>query len=97
MTTINSNIDLSNQCVKTNQVGLKVRGESTNDLMINLFNAYQVVSDSNFSWYIRAKRDKCNTGEGIKVEKLMPNMLNKYNILVQQGIWNAMSPEQEQI
>eukprot|EP00957_Ditylum_brightwellii_P015192 1144195-Ditylum_brightwellii.AAC.1 len=50
--------------------------------MINLFRAYQVVSDGNFVRYIQAKKDKYDDSEDIKVDKLMSDALNKYNIIV---------------
>eukprot|EP00957_Ditylum_brightwellii_P040292 3049030-Ditylum_brightwellii.AAC.1 len=48
MATVNSNIEFFNQYIKQNQEGLKARGESTDNLMTNLFKAYLVSSDGNF-------------------------------------------------
>ena len=45
MPTVNSDIENFNQYVKVNVDGLKARGDQTDDLMINLFKAYQVASD----------------------------------------------------
>eukprot|EP00957_Ditylum_brightwellii_P132499 10104407-Ditylum_brightwellii.AAC.1 len=64
--------------------------------MINLFKAYFVVSGGNFVRYMRTKKDDYDDGVDIKPDKLMSDALNKYNIHVQQGAWNTMSPEQEQ-
>ena len=57
MTTVNSNIEKFNQYVKVNVEGLRARGERTDDLMINLFKAYQVASDAVFVQYIKIKRN----------------------------------------
>ena len=45
MSTVNSNIENFNQYLKFNTDKLKARGDLTDDLMINLFKAYQVASD----------------------------------------------------
>ena len=46
ITTVNSNTKTFNQHVKVNVGGLKERGESTYDLMTNLFNSYHVAPDT---------------------------------------------------
>ena len=55
MSTVNSDIDNFNQYVKVNVDGLKESGERTDDLIINLFKAYQVGSDREFVRYIKTK------------------------------------------
>ena len=50
---VNSVIENLNQYVKANVNGLKARGERTDDLIINLFNAYQVTSYGKFVRYIK--------------------------------------------
>jgi hypothetical protein len=45
MSTVDSNIELFNQHVKVNRDGLTARGESSDDLTINLFKAYLCVTD----------------------------------------------------
>ena len=45
MSTVNLGIEEFNQYVKVNVDGLKARGYQMDYLMINLFEAYQVVSD----------------------------------------------------
>ena len=62
MSTVNSDIENFNQYVQVNVDGLKARGESTHNLIINLFKAYQVVSDGKFVRYIKTKRDQYNDG-----------------------------------
>ena len=58
ISTVNSNIGNFNQYVKVNVDGLKERGEHTDDLMINLFNAYKVTPNGKFVRYKKTKRDK---------------------------------------
>ena len=43
--TVHSNVELFNLHVKENRQGLKARGESTDDLMINLFKGHMAASD----------------------------------------------------
>ena len=62
MSTVNSDIENFNQYVQVNVDGLKARGESTHNLIINLFKAYQVASDGKFVRYIKTKRDQYNDG-----------------------------------
>eukprot|EP00957_Ditylum_brightwellii_P212001 15366843-Ditylum_brightwellii.AAC.1 len=92
-TMVNSSINLFNQYVKQHQEGLKARGESTDDLMTNLFKAYLVASDGSFVRYIYIKKDTYDDGGDITVETLMTHAKTKNKILRQQGSWNAMSPE----
>ena len=49
MYTVRYNIENFNQHLRLKVDGLKARGERTYELMINLFKAYQVVSDGKFS------------------------------------------------
>ena len=55
-------IENLNQYVKFNVYGLKARGDRTDDLMINMFKAYQVASDGEFFIYINKKRDQYDEG-----------------------------------
>ena len=52
ITTVKSNIKTLNLHVKVNMEGFKARGERTEDLMKNLFKAYQVASDKYFVRYL---------------------------------------------
>lgn len=98
ITTIDSNIELFNQYVHVNQDGLKARGETTDDLVINLFKAYMNVADQNFVEYIRTKKNAYDEGtDTLEPETLMTHALNKYHILVQEGKWKSLSPQDEQL
>jgi hypothetical protein len=98
ITTIDSNIELFNQYVNINRAGLQARGESTDDLVINLFKAYLNVADQNFVEYMKKKKDDYDEGTTIlEPGTLMTHALNKYHILVQEHKWKAMSPQDEQL
>ena len=97
ITTIDSNIQLFNQYVKVNREGLRARGESTDDLMINLFKGYMNAADRDFVEYIKLKKDQYDEGGEIDAEQLMTLALNKYENLLTENKWKALSPEQEQL
>jgi hypothetical protein len=97
MSTIDSNIELFNQHVKVNRDGLTARGESSDDLIINLFKAYLCVTDRDFVRYMRNKKDAYDDGEDFTIEQLLTMSLIKFQILKDSGKWNSLSPEQEQI
>jgi hypothetical protein len=97
MSTVDSNIELFNQQVKVNRNGLTARGESSDDLTINLFKAYLCVTVRNFTRYMRNKKDDYDDGEDFTVEQLLTMLLIKFQILKDSGKWNSLSPEQEQI
>jgi hypothetical protein len=57
MSTVDSNIELFNQHVKVNRDGMTARGESIDNLTMNLFKAYLCVTDRDFVRYTRNKKD----------------------------------------
>ena len=78
-------------------LSLKARGETTEDLIANLFKAYKLVPDKNFARYIQAKEDEYDKG-GIKdSEQLMMSESNKYRTLVGDKVWNAPTEEDNKI
>jgi hypothetical protein len=83
--TVDSNIKIFNQYVKTQLAGLKARGETTNDLLTNHFKAYLNVSDEAFVRYIELKKIAFEDGQEMKPDALMSLALNKYATLKQQG------------
>ncbi len=76
---------------------MPARGETTNDLLANLFKAYKAVSDQEFITYIRKKEDKYEEGAEIKPDVLMLLTDNKFKTFRQAETWNAPSPEEEKI
>jgi hypothetical protein len=97
MSTIDWNIELFNQHVKVNCDGLTTRGESSDDLTVNLFKAYLCVTDRDFVRYMRNKKDACDDGDDFTVEQLLIMSLIKFQIIKDSGNCNSLSPEQEQI
>ena len=81
MSTVDSHIEYFNQYVKVNVGGLKARGDSKDDLMINLFKAYQLSSDRKLVRYIKKKRDQYDDGYNISEDKLMTSVHKKFEIL----------------
>ena len=97
ITTIDSDIAKFNQHVKVNREGLKARGETTDDLMINLFKGYLNAADREFVEHMKLKKNACDDGDDITADQLMSLALDKFENLRTEGKWMALSPEQEQI
>jgi hypothetical protein len=95
--TIGYDIVKFNTYVKDLMDSLYARGETTQDLLANVFKAYKAASDRNFVEYIRKKEDQYDEGEDINVDMLMLQASNKYKTMVQQGTWAAPSSEEEKI
>ena len=62
MAELQDDIITFNEYVKTQRAALSARGETTFDLLVNLFKAYKVVGDSAFQRYIEAKENTYNEG-----------------------------------
>jgi len=97
ISTINYNITTFNEYVRSQQNSLASRGEVTQDLLVNLFKAYQVVPDREFSNYINRYQDKYDDGEDVPPETLMLRAENKYKSLLERDSWNAQSSEEKKI
>jgi hypothetical protein len=95
--TIGYDIVKFNTYVKDLLDSLYARGETTHDLLANLFKAYKVASDRTFVEYIRKKEDQYDEGDEIESDSLMQQAANKYKTMVQQGTWAAPSAEEEKI
>ena len=95
--TIGHDIIKFNAYVKDLLDSLNARGETTHDLLSNVFKAYKSTSDKTFIDYIRKKEDQYDEGEDIDVDMLMLQAGNKYKTMIQQGTWAAPSAEEEKI
>ena len=71
MATVTYNIELFNQYVKGQTEALSARGETSSDLLINLFSVYGAVPDKKFVEQIERKKDKFDDGEDITFKTLM--------------------------
>ena len=97
MLDVSYDIDAFNLYV-TNQVEqLAARGETSSDLLINLFAAFLAVPDKKFVEYIEKQKDKYDEGEDITTKKLMQVALIKYKDRKRSEMWQTPSPEEEQI
>jgi hypothetical protein len=56
-----------------------------------------VVGDSEFSRYMKNKRDAYDDGGGVQPDPLMSVALAKSQSLIESGVWNMMSPDQERL
>jgi hypothetical protein len=78
--------------------GLAARGETTHDLTVNLFKAYEVVQDKEFMHYIRSLRNGHQDGTAVITDAtLMNQAANYYKNRKQLGLWEEPSDEMKQI
>ena len=97
MSSVKSDIKVFNEYVKLNYEGLRARGGKCDDIMIHLFKAYLAVSDKRFVRYMELKKINYDDGNPITPEELMALALNQYAIINKQELWNAKTPEEEQV
>ncbi len=97
ITTIDSDIGRFNQYVKLLVQSLTTRNQTTSDLLINLFKGYGAVSDEVFWAWLLRKQDDHEEGEEITPDELMQAAKNKYDTMVEKGIWNAPTAEEKTV
>ena len=78
MVSIDSDITKFNKQVKNIIEQLHARGETTQDLLANLFKAYKAASDKGFVEYIQKKQDEYDEGKEVHPDKLMLLAENKF-------------------
>ena len=77
---------------------LRARGETTNDLLFNIFKAYKTVKDTEFQRYIMQKESNYEEGDiNLTAERLMMLAENKYKTLVDKKQWRTPTADKEQI
>jgi len=76
---------------------LEARGQTTNDLLVNLFKRYAAASDKTFVDYIARKQERYEEGENISAPQLMNAANEKFKTLKEQSRWNAPSAAEEKI
>ena len=64
---------------------------------MNLFKGYAACSDEKFREYIEKKQVDYEDGFDMTPEILMTYAENKYNTMIRDIVWNALSPDQERI
>ena len=77
MIRFNSNVTHFNDFVKAQLDALQSRGETSNDIMVNLFKGYMAIADSQFKQYISQKINVYDKGSNITKELLMNLAENK--------------------
>ena len=97
MTSIDYNVTSFNEFVRLQLDTLTARGESSSDVMVNLFKGYLVAPDKEFSTYIKQKKNNYKEGQDLQEEDLMTMAENKFKSLIRSGEWNAPSKKQKEI
>ena len=99
--TIASDITTFNQYVKLLVQLLHTRGETTIDLLTNLFKGYAAASDQVFRSYIERKLETWEESGGdddtMGADALMTLANEKFKIMKNKGTWIAQSANEEKI
>ena len=83
----------TNLYVKEQRKRLQSRGERSDDILINLFKAYNNVPDKIFVDYILCKKESYEEGAEVTVDSLMADALNRFQALKSERRWKVESPE----
>ena len=97
LTELKGDIDQLNAFVKLTEDQLAARGETSTDLLANLFKGYLTSQDSTFRRYIEKKQEDYDDGTVFTVDGLMTLASNKFKTLVQNGTWLSPTDEQSKI
>jgi len=76
---------------------LNARGETTTDLLTNLFKGYKAAKDEKFVEYIEKKEEYYEEGNDLGANELMSLAKTKWSIRKQKHLWNAPSKQEEKI
>jgi hypothetical protein len=95
--TIASDITKFNGYVRLLIDSLAARGETSNDLLTNLFKGYGAATDRIFVDYIGRKKEKYEEGEDVSADALMEQANSKYKLMKENASWNAPSEQEEKI
>jgi hypothetical protein len=96
--TIKGDIELLHSYFDTNYTQIIARGATVNDPVDILFSPYMVVPCHNFRSYIKCKQDAYTDGTlTLTHEELIMLATNKFNLLEQEGTWEAKSPDKDKI
>jgi hypothetical protein len=95
--TIASDITKFNAYVKLLIDSLKARGETSNNLLTNLFKGYGAATDKIFVDYVERKKEKYEEGEETTPDALMDQANSKYKLMKERNTWNAPSEQEEKI
>jgi hypothetical protein len=93
----NCDIQKINEYVIILEEGLTARGETSQDTMMNVQAAYMVCKDADFVRHAKDEYARWDQGANITLKQYTTSCLTKYKTLKMKGMWEAPSPEQEQI
>ncbi len=96
---VNDDVGKMNQHTELLLEALRARGETTPDLLTNLFGAYKTEKDKEFLWYIKQKESDYEDGDlaDLAPQRLISLAKYKFQLLTEKGVWNAPSGEEEKI
>jgi hypothetical protein len=98
MIEVDSDIEAFNFYVKAQIKSLSARGETSTDLLVNLFKGYKVANDVEFADFIRRKVNAYEEGvEDVSPLSLMADSLVKFKARKLVKKWSAPTKEQGQI
>jgi hypothetical protein len=93
----NCDIQKLNEHVIVLEEGLTARGETSQDTMMNVQAAYMVCKDADFVRHAKDEYARWEQGANMSLKEYTNSCLLKYKTLIMKGVWEAPSPEQEQI
>jgi hypothetical protein len=93
----NCDIQKINEYVVVLEEGLAARGEISTDTMMNVQAAYLACKDADFVRFAKDEYARWEQGATMSLKDYMNSCLVKYKTLKMKGVWEAPSPEQEQI
>jgi hypothetical protein len=76
---------------------LDSRGQTSNDIIINLFTGCMAYTDKTFEEYMEKCKDNYEDGEDVNYQGIMLKEERKYQARVMNNEWNTLTSEQEQI
>jgi hypothetical protein len=97
MLSIGGDITKFNTGVKGLVESLNARGETTTDLLVNLFKGYLAVEDKSFYLHVLRKQEEHDEGGTQTEDSLMNLAKNKFTLLKDAGRCNMPSAEEEKI
>jgi hypothetical protein len=93
----NCNIRKLNEYVIVLEEGLAARGEASHDTLMNVHAAYVACKDADFVRHAKDEYARWEQGANMTLKEYMDSAGTKYETLLMKGLWEAPSPEQEQI
>jgi hypothetical protein len=91
------NVQQFNDYVLSLVAQLHLRGEQTQDLLVNLFKGYKACQDAEFVEHIKKKEDIYEEGGEVEYNQLMDWAVNKFKAQKEAGSWCQCTNEEETI